>query len=151
MNQNNEILRNHFLRILKKGREGIKMKNAVIYARVACVSQDDNCNSINLQKQLCKDYCKKENLKVERIFSDNRASGLDIKRKGLVKLFKYLKKNKGDISYLVVRNFDRLTRSMVDASFLIKELESLGIKLKSIDGSSNDYSLSRLGLMFLKD
>lgn len=122
------------------------MKNAVIYARVNSRSQIDD-GGLEIQKQLCRDYCKKSKLKVRKIFSDTGESALNMRREGLVKLLEYLEKNRFTVDYVVVYTMDRLLRNMMNAFSLGKTLRSLDVKVKTIgepiieNSPTNSYKL----------
>jgi len=90
----------------KKRRERrMRKKNkALVYARVSSHDQKDDL--VRQQEKLEK-YCKSNNLNNVSVYRDI-ASGLNGKRKGLLKLLKHI--STGEINYLIITYRDRLTR-----------------------------------------
>lgn len=106
-----------------------KAKKAYGYARTATVAQAKEPNSIEVQKKLIKEFCKKNNIKLLGIFTDIGKSGLKI-NPGLAKLLK--KTKNGGINAVVIKDVSRLTRSATNY-FLIKEqLKKAGIEILNI-------------------
>ncbi len=90
----------------KKRRYSKKKREVISYTRVSSNDQKKK-GDLKRQQEAIKDYCLKNNKKVDYELSDV-ASGLNTKRKGLIKLFKLVAK--GRISEVIITYKDRLTR-----------------------------------------
>ncbi|GAI74503.1 unnamed protein product, partial [marine sediment metagenome] len=112
---------------------GGEMKKVVGYCRVSTENQKEE-KTILVQEQNIKDYAKKDNYKLVKIFSDEAISGgseLE-NRPGLSSLFSFVEANE-DIEAIVIFKLDRLARDLYIQEHLIKKLDLLEIKLISIN------------------
>ena len=79
------------------------------YARVSSHEQKKK-GDLGRQQDVLRDYCTKENLNIVSEINDV-ASGLNSKRRGIVRLFKLI--TKGKISQIIINYRDRLDRKSV--------------------------------------
>jgi len=112
--------------------ESIKQKIVVGYVRL---SSDDPLNkslSPEHQKMIIEENAEKHGMKVIRFFEDINKTGSNIFRKGLEALMQEAKERK--FNRVVIKDWSRLSRSIVDQETIIKELDQLGIEVFSCDG-----------------
>jgi DNA invertase Pin-like site-specific DNA recombinase len=99
--------------------------SAVGYKRLS--DKDQSNNSLNNQEVGIIDYCRNNNLELEKIFTDNGKSAFTFDRPEWIKLEEYIKKNKR-VKYLIVYHLDRFSRAnLMDALIKLHEIE---VKLK---------------------
>ena len=120
-------------RIIKgKKRRYSKRKRAVVsYVRVSSHDQKKKGDLLR-QQEAIKDYCLKNNKKVDYELSDV-ASGLNAKRKGIKKLFQLVAK--GKVSEVVITYKDRLTRFGFE--YLEDYFARFGVKITCIRKKEN--------------
>ena len=94
------------------------------YCRLAFADRE----AMTEQMALIDVYCQRHDLKIDKYFCDNGASGLSTDRKGLNELVKVLQS--GDV--VVVRDIARLSRSYSQCLTLLEEMKDLDIELKII-------------------
>ncbi len=103
-------------------------KNAIIYARVSTVMQEDK-ESLDFQIKKCKDYCSLHNLNVIEVLQDVESGGKD-NREGFLELMKRIETNE---FYAVVvfetSRISRVTRTLIN---FVHELEKNEIRFISI-------------------
>ncbi len=86
---------------------------AIILARVSTKDQELFGHSLEAQESKLKEYARKHNFEVIKIFSFSESAGSKIRKK-FEEVIKYLKENK-DIKILLTENVDRATRNFKDA------------------------------------
>lgn len=96
--------------------------NAIGYVRMAV--SDQASEKLNDQAQKITKYCEENNLNLLHIFKDNGASGLNFNRIGWNELKDELQKNNGSIKFLVVSDYDRISRNMFTAAQEIGRLKN---------------------------
>jgi len=109
------------------------MKKAIAYCRVSTDNQKEE-RTILVQEQNIKDYAKKNNFKLIKIFSDEAISGgseLE-NRPGLSSLFNFVETTEA-VEAVIIFKLDRLARDLYIQEHLIKKLDLLEIKLISIN------------------
>ncbi|GAJ12103.1 unnamed protein product, partial [marine sediment metagenome] len=109
------------------------MKKIVGYCRVSTDNQKEE-RTILVQEQNIKDYAKKNNFKLVKIFSDEAISGgseLE-NRPGLSELFNFVETNE-TIEAVIIYKLDRLARDLYIQEHLLKKLDNLELKLISIN------------------
>src|SRR5437868_346397 len=131
MEANKEQLLANFLN--KKADKSINRGKpfAVIYTRVSSQEQAENNNSLETQLKLCKDYATKQKLTIKAYFGGTYESAKTDGRKEFQKMLEFVKKDK-DISFILVYNFDRFSRTGATASALSEQLHNDGITVKSV-------------------
>jgi site-specific DNA recombinase len=95
--------------------------NALGYCRIS--DKDQSVYSIDSQKRTITEYCKRNNLNLVEIFTDEGESSYTFDRPDWEKLEAHLKKKK-DIQYLIVYDLDRFSRNLAEALVKIKELQN---------------------------
>jgi len=109
----------------KRRERKVRAKNrSVIYARVSSHDQKDD---LGRQQKRLEDYCRDNNLDNVSVYRDI-ASGLNAKRRGLLRLLKHI--SGGGINYLVITYRDRLTR--FGFSYLETFCQYFGVTIISI-------------------
>lgn len=109
------------------------MNGAVLYTRVSTAEQAKDNNSLAVQEQRLRDYCKHNGLKIIRAFEDAGESARTTERPQFQAMLAFCRQNKKQISHLVVCNLSRFSRDVADTALTVATLESLGIKLVSVD------------------
>lgn len=124
------------------------MSAAVGYCRISVADQSNN--SLSNQAQGITDYCRNNNITLEKIFTDNGKSAFTFDRPEWLKLEAYLKKNK-HIAFLVVYHIDRFSRAtLMDALIKLNEIEvKLKVKVLTVTDPVNMDS-SDLGVQLMR-
>src|SRR5262245_24628947 len=89
------------------------------YTRVSTDEQADKGLSLGAQRAKIEAYCALYDLELVELIEDGGASGKTLKREGLQRALKMLRK--GAANGLVIAKLDRLTRSVVDGGTLFAE------------------------------
>jgi DNA invertase Pin-like site-specific DNA recombinase len=89
------------------------------YTRVSTDEQADKGLSLAAQRAKVVAYCDLYDLELMAVIEDAGQSGKTLKRDGLQRALKMLRK--GDADGLVIAKLDRLTRSVIDGGFLFAE------------------------------
>lgn len=133
-------------KINEKGERKLKMtKRAIIYSRVSTERQIDGYSLDNQQKE-CEEYCKRNNIEVVDVLSDEGISGKSIKKR--TQLQKALTEiGKGGIDYLIVWKLSRLSRNATDTMNIGQLLRQCSANLISI--KDNIDTSTQMGRMFL--
>lgn len=104
------------------------MKKAFLYVRVSTAEQVKEGYSIGEQTERLKAYCKAQNWKVIKVYTDGGYSGGNTDRPALQEMM--LNLNKTDC--ILVYKLDRLSRSQKDTLILIDKFLSAGVDFASI-------------------
>lgn len=107
------------------------MKKAILYTRVATDDQLHNYSQTSQEDELRK-YCAAKGIEVVKHYHDC-FSGKTFARPQFKLLFKYAKKNKADIDYLLVIKWDRFSRDIQKSITKIKEFKKLGIGVNATE------------------
>ena len=114
------------------------MAKAIIYTRVSDSRQVDN-TSLDGQETVCREWCRANNLDVERVFVERGESAKSADRTQFQAMFGHLAQvAKGRISHIVVYKFDRFSRNVEDGAIYRMELRKLGIALRSATEATDD-------------
>src|SRR5450432_2342779 len=103
----------------------------VIYTRVSSQEQAENNSSLQTQLKLCKEYALKNGIHIKEIFGGTYESAKTDGRKEFTRMLEFVKKDK-DISFIIVYNFERFSRTGPEAASLSQKLRREGIQLKSV-------------------
>ena len=95
------------------------------------MEQAQNNGSLDVQRKLCDNYAKNNHIKIREYFGGSFESAKTDGRKEFKRMLEYVKKHKS-ISYIIVFNYDRFSRTGAAASRLSEELSSQGIIVKSV-------------------
>lgn len=101
-------------------------KLAVAYARFSSSGQREE--SIDAQVRAISEFCKRENIKLLRVYKDEAYSGTTDDRPA----FKRMIEEVHDIDYVVVHKLDRFSRDRYDSAINKKKLKDKGIRVLSV-------------------
>jgi site-specific DNA recombinase len=104
---------------------------AVVYTRVSSQEQAENNSSLEIQNKLCTEYASRNGLTIKHFFGGTYESAKTDGRKEFQRMLFYIHKDK-EISFILVYNFDRFSRTGTAAAQLSEQLREKGITLKSI-------------------
>ncbi len=106
---------------------------AVLYLRVSTDMQARGRNADNLpaQQRICRDWCRESGLPVLQVFIDDGASGRTANRPQFKAMLAFCKKNRDNISHVVVQDISRLARNLGTQNEVITLLGKLNIVLVS--------------------
>ncbi|WP_126248001.1 recombinase family protein [Chitinophaga rhizosphaerae] len=105
---------------------------AIGYMRLSF--KDQSRYSLDAQETSIRNYCLRYNLELVALFKDNGQLSSTFNRIDFKALESYIRKNKGEVQYLVVMDHDRFSRDLSEALSKICTLEKLyGIKVVSVD------------------
>ena len=117
-----------------------KTVTAILYIRVASKHQDDVKKSFARQEKELKAYCKRKNIIITKIVTDN-ASGTTFKRVEFEKLLNELKAGNIKSDLLLFTSWGRFSRNASLAGMMIPVLKQLGISAESINEKFDKESL----------
>jgi DNA invertase Pin-like site-specific DNA recombinase len=103
----------------------------VIYTRVSSQEQEQNNGSLEVQKKYCEEYAKRHNILVKAYFGGRHESAKTDGRKEFQRMLTYAKQNRV-VTYIIVMNYDRFSRTGSAAAQLSEQLRSKGIIVKSV-------------------
>lgn len=102
--------------------------NAIGYRRLS--ERDQSNYSLEYQESTIRDYCRKNDLELIGLYTDNGQSSYTFDRPDYKALESFLKKHKGKARYLIIMDHDRFSRNLTEALAKINELEDkFGIKV----------------------
>ncbi len=104
---------------------------AVIYTRVSSSEQAQTNGSLEVQKKFCDEFCLKNQIPVVEYFGGTFESAKSDGRKEFQRMLEFVRKNKS-ISFIVVFNLDRFSRTGSSAAHLSEELRTKGITIRSV-------------------
>lgn len=110
-----------------------KRTRAIIYARFSPRRNAGECESIETQLDLCRDYCKRKGYAEAAVFEDRALSGGEEDRPGLWNALEALKR--GDI--LIAYKLDRLARDVYLAELIQREADKRGATVEAVEGGVN--------------
>ena len=111
------------------------MKKIIGYVRVSSIMQLEEGNSIEMQRDYIKEYCKRNNMDLVEIYEDKGISGLKGNREGLNNLFTSIE-NK-ECEGVVVYSLSRLGRKLKNVVDWIDLLNKKNIEFYSIKENFN--------------
>ena len=119
--------------VSKENKYPIKRKKgfAVCYTRVSTQEQAFNNGSLETQLNLIKEYAERNCVHIVEYFGGRFESAKTDGRKEFMRMLEYVKKNK-DVSFILVTNYDRFSRTGAAAGKLSEDLRKEGIIVKSI-------------------
>jgi len=100
-----------------------------LYLRVSTEDQAKEGYSLEVQEECLRDYAKREQSKVYKVYCDDGISGYTKERPALRKLFADAKNGRFDI--VLAYKLDRFSRNLRDLLNLVEELSSYGVGFKS--------------------
>jgi len=105
--------------------------NAVIYCRVSSKDQVEG-TSLESQELACRDYAKRNNLTVSKVFIEEGESAKFADRTQLLELLTYCKDKAQKIEVLLVWKIDRFARNVEDHYTIKAALKKLGVGIVSV-------------------
>lgn len=105
---------------------------AIGYARVSDPRQATEGSSIETQRQAIAEYCDRHELELVELVVEEGKSAKTADRKEFQRALTICRERAGEIQHLVVYQLSRWSRSNYDHSVLAYELETLGIRLRSV-------------------
>ena len=104
---------------------------AVLYLRVSTEEQVDNY-SLETQENICKKEAERKNLEIMQIFREEGRSAKTITgRPALVEMLEFCRKNKREISTVIIYRLDRISRQTSDYLAIRRKLAECDITLVS--------------------
>lgn len=103
---------------------------AIIYTRFSPRRNAEQCESIEMQLDLCREYCLKHGIKIVGEYNDRALSGSEEDRPGLWNAVEALKRD----YTLIVYRLDRLARSVYLSYIIEQAVKKYGAKIVSICG-----------------
>ena len=116
------------------------LKRVFIYMRYS--SNMQNPMSIDAQRRIIKDFCKKQGYIIEKEFVDEAKSATTDDREAFQRMMKEARQT--DIDAVVVHKFDRFSRNMKDATTYECMLQKMGIELVSVTEPNDNSPVSIL-------
>ena len=102
---------------------------AALYVRTSTTKQEE---SMKIQEERLRSYCKAKKYDIYDIYKDEGLSGATIEiRKELQRMMNDVEKKKFDV--MIVTHMDRFARSTKDLLGLIEKLNMYGVKFSTID------------------
>jgi site-specific DNA recombinase len=121
-----KLIQNRYQDIAKKrGNDGI------IYTRVSSLEQAQNNGSLEVQMKYCDKFVLDNKIPVCARFGGTHESAKTDGRKEFMRMLEYVRKHK-NVSYIIVFNYDRFSRTGAAASQLSEQLRKEGIIVKSV-------------------
>ena len=105
-------------------------------------SNMQNPMSIDAQRRIIKDFCKKQGYIIEKEFVDEAKSATTDDREAFQQMMKEARQT--DIDAVVVHKFDRFSRNMKDATTYECMLQKMGIELVSVTEPNDNSPVSIL-------
>ncbi len=125
-------------------------KKAILYRRVSTTDQKVFGNSLNAQQGSLRDFCEKKSMNIVKEFQEDY-SAKNFNRPEWKRLNAFAKKNKKDIDYLLVVDWDRFSRNVFEALGVINDFKDMGIEVNCIGKWINyiDPAQTMMQLMYL--
>jgi len=115
----------------------------VLYTRVSSDQQVDN-TSLDQQEKIGKEYCKRKNYELVKIFREEGESAKFMDRTRLKEVLGFCAKKKNDITFFIVYKYDRFSRSLENHVIIKAMLSKAGVKLISITEEVDESPSGRL-------
>jgi DNA invertase Pin-like site-specific DNA recombinase len=109
------------------------MSAAVCYARVSTLEQAEKNNSLPVQNEKFRGFCELSGIEIIATFVDKESARTIAKRAEFQRMMEFCKTNHKKVSQVIVADFSRLARNVVDQGPTIATLSQLGIQVISID------------------
>ena len=109
----------------------VRGADAVVYTRVSSQEQAENNGSLEVQLKYCNNYAKTNSIQIKEYFGGSFESAKTDGRKEFLRMIEYVKKHK-NISFIIVFNYDRFSRTGAAASHISEELSRQGVTVKSV-------------------
>ena len=124
-----------------------RTNKAVIYTRVSTEDQAARGYSLIDQEEILRKACAQDKVEIVEHFQDDGYSAKDFRRPGFQRMFGMLKSGQLVIDLFYVVKWDRFSRNIEESYIMIKELRSLGVKVRcleeTLDSSDPVFGLIR--------
>ena len=110
-------------------------QKAVIYVRVSTSAQVDHGTSLDNQERACHEWAFRNQVQTLKVFREEGKSAKTLNRPKMRAMISYLTEHCQDISFLVVYQIDRLSRSLGDFVDLTRMLASYEVELRDTTSS----------------
>ena len=107
-----------------------KGKNAVLYRRVSTTDQKNFGNSLNAQKSALRRFCESNQITVVREFEEDH-SAKNFDRPEFNRLLHYVTTKRKEVDLVLVTQWDRFARNLLEALSIIQTLDNLGVEVNS--------------------
>ncbi len=121
-----------------------KESTAFVYARSATASQNADIDSLKIQRECCEVFARENNYKILAYLGDTQKSGIEDHRKEFIQRVCNACKEHGNVNYLIVHSFDRISRNTVFVEDIMIRLKEMGIVVISVSQGTN---LSEIALL----
>jgi site-specific DNA recombinase len=111
--------------------------NAVVYCRVSSKDQVEG-TSLESQELACRDYARRKNLTISKVFIEEGESAKFADRTQLLELLSYCKDKGQKIAVLLVWKIDRFARNVQDHYSLKATLLKYGVQIHSVTEPIDD-------------
>ena len=130
--------------------KNLKGKRTILYRRVSTTEQKKTGNSLNSQKDKLRIFCKNNEIEIIKEFEEDY-SAKNFNRPEWKKLNDFAEKNKSEIDFLLVFDWDRFSRNVYEALGVIHDFKKLKIEVNCPDKwiDYNDPSQIIIQLMYL--
>jgi site-specific DNA recombinase len=118
-------------------------KKAILYRRVSTTDQKVFGNSLNAQQGSLRDFCEKNSMTISKEFQED-CSAKNFNRPEWQNLYKFAKKNKDKIDYLLLVDWDRFSRNTLEGLKVVNDFKELDIEINCINKWINYNSPSDL-------
>ncbi len=111
-----------------------KIYQTAIYIRISALdSQQRDCDTIETQKNMLKDFIEKDpSFSLIDIYIDNGKTGVNFKRDGFKRLLEDI--NKGKINCIIVKDLSRFGRNYIEVGRYLEQIfPALGVRFISIN------------------
>jgi site-specific DNA recombinase len=117
--------------------------NAVVYCRVSTKEQVNNL-SLSTQQSRCVEYCTRLGWPVLHIFREEGESAKTANRTQFQDMLAFVTAKKNQVSYVVVHDMSRFSRQLEDQLSVIANLNSAGVKLRSVSENLDETAAGKL-------
>ncbi len=114
-----------------------KESTAFVYARSATASQNADIDSLKIQRESCEVFARKNNYKILTYLGDTQKSGVEDHRKEFIQRVCNACKEYGNVDYLIVHSFDRISRNTTFVEDIMLRLKEMGIIVVSVAQGTN--------------
>ena len=111
-------------------------KTALLYRRVSTTDQKLFGNSLNTQRDALRDFCNSHQIVIKQELEED-FSAKNFNRPVMQELLSYAKGNHKEIDFVLITNWDRFSRNLLDALNVIRDLHAYGIMANSIENWRN--------------
>ena len=130
-----------FAPFVKNGKadERITGNNSVVYSRVSSKEQESGW-SIGTQNKENEEGCKRFELNILAYFGGVYESAKTDERKEFNKMLNFVRNSKEKVSYIVVNDVDRFSRSGANAIYIANELRKINVRILAIRQPSDTFT-----------